>query len=266
MFAARNLANVLALAVGTAERAQPQQAFHPAFFNISEMPIPAGKLKAAAGMRDPGELDRLVTHIVGVNGGFGISKAAIAKWEAALAAGGLEKRFPVMFRQLFEAGALEDAPKLVRRLAMWERWRNTPYHGAGIRTGDVIANRSLSQRSYHAGPGNGGAGVAFDCGSADKLTDDFVKTCQWAMVKTLERMRSVGHPDRLILVEPHRASDKGRRQDPGKEPWERIVIPVVDADPRLTIDYEVFRSSGLPVPVSWDKRAHFDDKGKRIHR
>lgn len=264
MLATRSALNWLGITLGLLEAQVPQNRFHPAFFNISELPIPDGFLKASHVPRKAADLDTSVVHITAVSGGFGVSRKSLAIWDAAVSAGILQKRFPLLYEQLRASQALDDHDLLVRRLATWERYRKTPYHQIGSQSGDVLANRSLDQRSYHAGPGNYGAGCAFDCGLADKLTDDFVATCQAALRTLHFRMRSVGDPSRQILVEPHRAYSSQRRKDPGPAAWAAIVIPVVEADPRLVVDYELCMADGLPVPRSWDNRALFDDKGKRI--
>jgi hypothetical protein len=264
MLATRNALNWLGVTLGLLEQQAQQNRFHPWQFDIGEMDIPPKNLKAYPTPRDPSTIVTNVIHITAVNGGFGVSRKSVDIWDAAISAGILQKRFPNLYGQLQVAGALDDHNLLVKRIATWERFRSTPYHQIGLQSGDVIANRDLSQKSWHGSAGNYGIGTAMDMGPKDKLTDFLIATFQGALKMSVQRLRMHGNPRRIITLEPHRAFDKDRRLDPGPEPWAEVVIPVVEADPYLTVDYELCLAGGLPVPRSWDKRALFNDKGKRI--
>lgn len=248
----RSLAQWAEFAAGIADKQDPEFAFAPEAFDIGALPI--RKIKAHPRPRDTRELARSVVHVTAVRGGFGVRRARVEHWR--------KPSTPIpeeILRQLPPGGRESWA----RRLALWERFRDVPYHTVGLRNGDVIVNRRLSQRSYHAGKGNDGAGCAFDCAPDEDLTDFTIATFRAALRLHCKRVLEASQV-RPHLLAPHRAFTKQRRRDTSATIWREVVRPVIDTIPEVLIDYQIKRGSGRPVPNTWDDDALFDAKGRPL--
>ena len=286
MFAARSINAAVLRTLGLHERSPEQETFHPEFFSTlgthMAMPLPKPDYKQAKGLRAHSKLTHIVCHITGVTGGFGISKRQKRKWENTLdiclghanSTGSLSLDW-----QLEAAGVWEDKlrgrssspmyqllsdPQLLApRLALWERYRRTPYHQIASQNGDVLANRSLGKRTYHAGAGNGGAGFAVDCGPNEELSEQLVTTGKHGLWMLGLRMKLAGAEPPFILV-PHRVYQyPGRARDTGRNVWRHIIKPTALRHPKLfRIGYEVTHPKGRPIPLSWDIDAHYTSNGK----
>lgn len=261
MFIYRNLVSTLARFAAIEEAQQRQQTFAKRAFDIGSMPW--SKRKAHRRLRLPGEVDRIVIHVTGVRDGFGVSIYRRQQWEQTIDRGLVDAD---LVKQLVDAEAnrFGDA-KLAQRLALWERYRDTPYHEIAARNGDVLRNRSLAQRSYHAGKGNDGAGLAIDCAHDEELDDWLIETGRAALVDINRRLRRHGDHDREILVGPHRSTSSQRRRDPNENVWREIVLPVIAMlQTNVRVDYEWKLGSGRQVPDIWDRNALYDARGRRL--
>lgn len=261
MFAFRNVLNVLAIAARVNEQQRRQETFAARAFDIGS--IPWTKRKGSRRKRHVGHIDRIVIHVTGVHGGFGVSKRLRKRWERTVEIGRVDTD---LVAQLVEARANRFGDgKLAQRLALWERYRNTPYHEIAAANGDVLRNRRLAQRSYHAGKGNDGAGLAIDCAHDEELDDWLIETGRAAFSDLVRRLRRHGDPNRELLVGPHRATSGQRRLDPNVGVWREIVLPMVESlQPNIVIDYEWKLSTGRQVPDVWDPDALYDSRGRRL--
>lgn len=260
MFVYRNLVSVLAYAAGIEEAQERQQTFAKRAFDIGSMPW--SKRKAHRRLRLPGSVDRIVIHVTGVRSGFGVNKRARKRWERTVEHGLVDAD---LVKQLVDAEANRFGDgKLAQRLALWERYRDTPYHEIASRNGDVLRNRSLAQRSYHAGKGNDAAGLAIDCAHDEELDGWLIDTGRAALVDLNRRLRRHGDDDREILVGPHRGTSNQRRLDPNEWVWREIVIPTVAALDDVSIDYEWKLGTGRQVPDVWDPDALYNMKGRQL--
>jgi len=265
MFAIRSLIEASKLALGITQ--PPLEHPRPALFHkrliIGELPI--RKLKAYAAKRSP-ILDIANIHVTGVRGGFGVGKSAVKRWAEWLVAPSSDKRYPILraaVNQLHANGMTYE--RLAVLLAQAERFRDTPYHEVGTQAGFTFANRDLSQRTKHGGPGgNDGMGIAFDTDGEEVLTPAVYVSFQLTLESALNRMLSVGDRSRTIRVRPHRSTGGMRGADPGALVWRNVVLPVLDDYPNVVVDYDYRHASGLFIPRSWDPSAHYDDRGKRV--
>lgn len=271
MLAGRQLAEHLLFVLGRVEAQTRQITFAGATgFDISELPIPAAKLKAYKTPRNLDELDLIVAHVTGVRSGFGVMKAAVQRWRKSLDAG--LGAYPLLRAQLEVAGALDDLDDLARRLATWERYRETPYHQIGSQIGDVLANRDIGQVSWHGNGdakqgGNVGVGFALDCHPAEMIGEWLVATGHASLKVLAGRVLKVSAKARRdgIRVAPHRAFSKDRGIDTDAVVWRKVILPVVErSGGLLRVDYEARWGSGRPVPNTWDDNALYDAKGRRI--
>jgi hypothetical protein len=269
-FAIRTAIELALRATGQIIPAAKQQHFARRDFDLDELPIPANAFKAAKAPRDPSKLTHIICHVTAVRGGFGLMKAAHRKWRERL-------EHPIdlpqrIIWQLDEAGDLfgdlkipgtED--RLARRLGLWERYRSTPYHEIASQTGDCVANRRLSQRSYHAGPLNAfSAGFAIDCAPDEPLDSDMVATARHGLLCLAHRMVDAGCRTPIMLA-PHRAGSSSRLADTSRTAWLAVIKPTAQEHPELlAIDYHLRVGSGRPIPRAWDSEAQYDSKGRRL--
>lgn len=228
--------------------------------DISSIPIPRGKEKAYPGERNVDELDMIVVHITAVSGGFGVSPKRVRFWKGALYDGDVPD---AIASHLPDAHPDENA----RRLALWERYRACPYHQISAANGDDLINHPLSRRSWHANGANTGVGWALDCGPKDNLSPNRIAQGRHSLGTLISRVlfdsaKAIQHGVRIV---PHRCSSKDRRGDTGAQVWREVVLPTVRAwGDTVRVDYEFRCGTGLPVPLSWDPNALFDDKGRRL--
>ncbi len=204
----------------------------------------------------PAEPDLIVVHVTDVTGGFGVSKRRVKAWSRALIDGAGERLPAGIFDQL-PSGSNEDR---ARRLALWERYRECPYHQIGAANGDVICNHDLMRYSWHGNGGNRrGVGWALDVGHGQDLDRFMVETGRAALRALIYRMR-----EDPIDVAPHRAYSAGRRVDTDALVWSMIIKPIVGEFDHVRIDYEARKGRGRPVPDRWDSDALYDWKGRRL--
>lgn len=214
----------------------------------------------------------IVVHVTAVVGGFGLAASARKRWRATLDHPFLVDVPDELISQLIDCGDVEqldafygvvDPDLLARRLGTWERYRSTPYHQIGSQAGDSIANRALSQRSYHAGLGNDGVGLAIDAGPQEPLSSDLIETGRLSLHNLANRLLDAGAPG-PFKVQPHRCFDSNRVRDTDLYVWREIVLPVVAKRSDLYIDYELQLGTGRPVPREWDPSAMYDLRGRRV--
>jgi hypothetical protein len=262
------------LALGILERASDQESFvADGYFDLDALPIPTTKLKASTRPRRAQDVPYIVCHVTAVTGGFGLASSALRRWRQALEDPTMSRIPPSIVEQLVAVGDIDqersayralDPDRLARRLGIWQRYRGVPYHQIASQTGDVLANRRLTQRSYHAGAGNDGAGLAIDCGPGERLSDDLIVTGRHALLMLARRMKAEGARAPFAVV-PHRVFSSSRRRDTDKAVWTQIVKPVLLENPALMhADYERTVGSGRPIPRSWDEDALFDESGRRL--
>lgn len=270
MLVGRQLAESLLLLLRRTERQAKQIAFASGGFDIGELPIPRGKLKAYSTPRLVEDLDLIVPHVTDVRGGFGVSKAAVARWRKEIARG--LRVMPRLAAQLEEAGALGDLELLARRLATFERYRETPYQEIAAQTGDAVANRRIEQVTHHGNGtakvgGNAGVGFAVDCGRSEILGPWMIDTAQFAFEVLIGRVLKASPKARRdgIRIAPHRAFASDRAGDPGAFVWEHVILPVVARSAGVVrVDYEAQWNTGKPVPDTWDEHALYDARGRRL--
>lgn len=268
MWSSRSVTTSALVALGLLERQAPQTVYIGSYWDIGELPIPAGKLKAAPGERPVP--NTIVVHITAVRGGFGVSRRAVKRWRDALETRSLGLPTGLLC-QLQVAGLVSstqprafDPDALAHRLALWERYRSTPYHMIAAPNGDAVANRDLCQRTYHGNAGNYGVGFAVDCGPGEALSEMFVSTAQHALRKLVLRMsiRAGNMPE--VRIVSHRQYSASRRQDPGAEVWRQVVLPVASEDRRIVLVHGEHTGGGLPIPNTWDPGSPYDERGKWV--
>lgn len=218
------------------QRAALAEREEPPSHNISDRPaqleLPARPFRF--GERDP----LVVVHITSVRGGFGVSK-----------------------RQLADAGG-------DRTEALLRRYHGCAYHRIVSREIGSVVNHPLTLRTSHGNAGNRGVGLAIDCGIDEPLAPAFVSACRDALEDLILDMYQE-HKEAIAVV-PHRAFSAKRRADTSAVAWREVVRPTVDTialdygDSVCRIDYELAEGGGRPVPLSWDDRALYDDRGRRL--
>ena len=232
-------------------------------FDIDALPIL--KPKAYPGERDVTDIDLIVGHVTDVRNGFGVQKWGPTGWRhwlRELEAG----RVPTeLLDQLTEPMAPEQ---LARRLALWSRYRNTPYHQLGAGNGDVVDNRRLNSRTWASSAGNDGVAWALDCHHRQPLTDDLAATGLLSLCRLVRRLRDAGNT-RELRYAPHACFDPDRFNDTHREAHLRVVKPAIRLiaanDPYgIRIDYEEARGGGRPITTRDDPDAHFDVRGRRV--
>jgi hypothetical protein len=247
-----------------------QEHFARTDFDIDELPIPAKSFKASKIPRDPASLTHIIVHVTAVRGGFGLAASAHRRWRQHIEAHDIPG---VILHDLFASGDMMDVDipqpvdpdRLARRLGLWERYRNTPYHEIASQTGDCVANRRLEQRSHHAGDLNAfSAGFAMDCAPDEPMSSDFVATCRHGLLCLAHRMANKD-AETPIKVGPHRSGSSQRRNDTARTAWLAVIKPTCQEHPDLlAIDYHLRVGSGLPVSRSWDPDALYDDRGRKL--
>jgi hypothetical protein len=275
----RNAFEIFKIAMQLAERQIEQQKFRQGGYELFELPVE--QWKASSRLRDLSKLNYIVTHVTAVKGGFGVSSTARKRWERILGSGRLLRStgHPSLDEQLeaggvwfrreggFEPADGEDTRSIANRLGLWQRYRSSvPYHQIASRNGDIIKNRELSHRTWHANAGNFGAGFAVDCGPDEKLDSWMIETGRQALRVLYTRIIDVSEYAQKhgVRVVPHRAFSSGRRRDTNPEVHREIVIPVVKEIDGLDIDYKMQMDKGRPIPREWDPNALYDSRGRRI--
>lgn len=231
-------------------------------FDISELPIL--ELKAYAGDRNVDDVDQGMIHCTGVTAGYGVQywgPTGTRHWRKVIQAGQLPPHF---YEQLDHVGLLR-APldDLVHFVALCSRFRNTPYHIIGTRSGYLLRNRKPQQVTWHGNGtrrsgGNAGIGIAFDASPSSTLTDFHITTFRaalrlghlvWLDEQTEERPR-------LRIVTHAQSKYPGRANDPGggkADMFRRAVIPEVEQlraeGHDVVIDSEWRWDTGRPLPA-----------------
>lgn len=246
--AIRSLVEAARVAAGTHERQVKQASFADAGFELFDLPVKAAK--AYPKPRDVSKVDLVVVHVTAVRGGFGVSKSAVAKWTKQIR-DGFPTTPPSIVGQLPILDLDADVTLAARRLALWERFRDVPYHGIACRNGDVLSNHPLSRHSWHGNAGNVGVGWAIDAAPDEQLDDWMVETGRTGLRILIDRLRrETSMP--VIRVAPHRAFSASRRNDTGPMVWGRIVEPVIALyEGRVVADYDLKKDGGATVPSNW---------------
>lgn len=191
--------------------------------------------------------DPLVTaHVTDVEGGFGVAKSAIKRWQRIVDAG-------------------KQAPSAdVRESALLERYSGCAYHWIASRAVGSVRNHPAQLRTSHGNGGNRGMGWAIDCGSKEALSPALVQAGHRSLAGCIFECHEAS--GEIVSVVPHRAFSKQRLGDTSGIVWGAVVLPVVAAlGPTVCrIDYDLAEGGGRPVPRSWDPSATHDDKGRRI--
>lgn len=255
---ARNAWEQLQRIAKLAEAQQPQSIFAPTAWDIDGLPI--RHRKASLQERDPADIEHIVGHVVAVRGGFGVQRWGPEGWQhwAKIIR---DHDIPRAIELQLPAELLRDTEALARRLALWSRFRNTPYHQLAAANGDVLDNRRLRQRSYHAGAGNDGVGFAMDCAHDEPLSTWMVATGRVGFARLVQRLRDAGNTRELRYL-PHRAFTPQRRKDTHVEVHRRVIIPAVEACDGVRIDYEHCEAGGLPISTMMDPNALYDSRGR----
>lgn len=280
MFPVRSILNHAALWLRLAQAAGPQTTFHPDDFDIGALPLPSLNHKAYAGARLVAEIDMITVHVTAVKNGFGVSRQAVKRWTARQDADGhmsFPRELVPLARVLCDAGVfretsrgrflmLDDPQRIAERFALWERFRSTPYHEIALRTGDVLHNRRLEQKSWHGNGGNIGVGLALDMHPTETPGEDFAATGRHALTMLADRLKYArrGKPALVVRVVSHRQHKfPGRARDPGKWASEHVVVPVVGARNDLVLAHGTTTGTGRPWPQEWDAASPYDMKGRR---
>lgn len=212
----------------------------PPAHDLSALPT---KLKLSSRERTVEQLSALVTvHVTDVRGGYGVSKRQLAA-----AAGSYER-------------------------ALLARYHGAAYHRLVSRRVGLVANHRLLLRTSHGHAGNRGAGWAIDCGHDEDLTapemDGFVLAAQQSLADLI--LDTYALTRKAVVVVPHRAFSAQRGHDTNRTVWRLVVRPTIDRiaevyGPGIAyIDYELAEGSGRPITRSWDDRALYDDRGRRV--
>jgi hypothetical protein len=226
-------------------------------FDTTSMPV---DLDLPSRVRDPKSVTLITVHVTDVSGGFGVAKSAVARWRKLLEQGKVPRELAAQLRDPTDLGGSSFL------LALLERYSRCAYHSIGSRRAGSIRNHPLSLRTSHGNGGNRGAGWALDAGHKEALTPELVSVGRESLRDLCFEVLDEGGGE--VVIAPHRAFDRGRVADTSAGPWGQVVRATVDelaAEGRpVRIDYELAEKSGRPVPRSWDDRALFDDKGRRL--
>lgn len=247
LFALRSIVEAARVKLGTHERQAPQSDFADNGFELFDLPI--RKQKAYSRPRDVTRVGLVVVHVTAVRGGFGVSRSAVARWRSEIEAGfptlapSIVGQFPIV-----EDGNVELAAK---RLALWERFRDVPYHQVACRNGDVLSNHPLSRHSWHGNGGNVGVGWAIDCAPDEQLDDWMAETGRASLQILIDRLRRETRQP-VIKLAPHRAFSASRRNDTGPIVWREVVEPVIKLyEGQVVAAYDMRAGGGAAVPGSW---------------
>ena len=280
LWSGRNPFELFKIAIALAERQARQAQFRQDGFSLYSMPIK--NWKAYKTPRDLSTLQYIITHVTAVNGGFGVSRQARRRWERQLGDDTLlaSTGYPLIDHQLTEAGIWiprpegfeplgdETALTIARRLGLWERYRGSvPYHQIAAANGDVLLNRELEHRTWHANSGNFGVGFAVDCGPDEQLDGWMIETGRQALRVLYARVIAASEKARRdgVRIAPHRCFSGSRRRDTNVTVHREIVLPVVRETAGLDVDYHIRKDKGLPIPDDWDPSALYDHRGNKIH-
>lgn len=183
----------------------------------------------------------LTVHVTAVKGGFGTSARQRARADLP--------RYP----------DLEPA-----EAALLLRYHDLAYHriASRLRGGSDVRNHPPELRTSASNHGNKGMAWACDCGADEVLSERFSEAARHSLRLAIDEAHEAS--GRTVIVVPHRAWSGSRRRDTAAWLWRHVVTPVVDAHPHARIGWEVRYGSGRPIPRSWDDRALFDDKGRRV--
>lgn len=251
LFALRSFVESTLVRLGTHERQVPQTDFADEGFELYDLPIKTAK--AYPKPRDVAKVDLVVVHVTAVRGGFGVSKSAIKRWRTEIERG-FESTPPSIVAQLPRV-VVENVELTARRLALWQRFRDVPYHGIAARNGDCLSNHPLSRHSWHGNAGNVGVGWAIDAAPDEKLDDWMIETGRASLRILIDRLRRETKQP-IIRVAPHRAFSSSRRNDTGPYVWSRIVEPVIASyEGSVVAAYDLKRGSGATVPANWRNAA-----------
>lgn len=290
MLASRNAIEAAKLALGVSVKQERQRAFPARGFDLTEWE-PRKEKYDPRRPHDVTGLSVIVVHVTAVRGGFGVSRRRVAFFEKCLrwiaehrsANALVNAGWSVPDTVLGQLPGLQDGPfttmqhvsaskihEYAHRLALWERYREVPYHQVGAANGDNIANQYLHRRTYHAGAGNIGVGWALDVSHKETLSDFMIDTGRASLRSLIARVMYASEA-RDVVVVPHRAFSSSRRLDTSREVWRHVVEPVVSAQQAIStapyevrIDYNMAVGKGRPVPFSWSPRANHDDRGRPL--
>ncbi len=257
-------------------------------FDLHSLPIL--KPQAYPGDRDVTEIDLVVGHVTDVRGGFGVQRWGPTGWQHWLRELEASRVPPEIMVQLGRAEANAITPariaitvsnyqkdpaktlawaysEIAKRIALWSRWRNTPYHQISGGNGDVVDNRRLASRTKASSAGNDGVAWAMDRHHKQPMTPDDVETGKVGLRRLVQRLREQGNKRRLRYG-PHGCFDGMRWADTSAIVHREVVIPAVAeihaSDPYgFFIDYEAAKAGGRPIPRSWDPNALHDERGRR---
>jgi|11_taG_2_1085331.scaffolds.fasta_scaffold24801_2 hypothetical protein len=259
----RSIVEQVQRAAALAERQQrAARGVQPRQWDLDALPIRTRK--ASTQRRQAADIELVVVHVTAVRGGFGVQRWGPEGWQTWLGrvrAGDVPA--PILAQLARHELDQQDEQELARRLALWCRYRNTPYHQIATRTGDSLANRRLSERSWHGNAGNVGVGFAVDCSPTETCDGILRQTAIAAFRRLVERLRDAGNKHKL-QVAPHRAFSAQRRGDTGREVWRQVVRPAVAELDGVDVDLDLRVGNGRPVPRSWDPQANHDDRGREI--
>lgn len=260
--AIRNAVEVMLRTLRIAEQQRDGYAFIGSRgFDISELPIL--ELKAYPGERDVDDVDQGMIHCTGVTLGYGVQywgPTGTRHWKKVIQAGQLPPHF---HEQLDHVGLLR-APidDLVHFVALCSRFRNTPYHIIGTRSGYLLRNRKPQQVTWHGNGtrrsgGNAGIGIAFDASPSSTLKDFHIATFRGAVrLGHLVWLEEQSAANAKLRVVAHAQSSDQRGMDPGggkAQMWKRVVQPEVQQlqaeGHNIVIDYEWQWGSGRPLPA-----------------
>lgn len=155
--------------------------------------------------------------------------------------------------------------KAAERMALHERFWNTPYHFLALLNGDVLYNNPFDRYTWH-GNGSNLKGIGFGVEGHYSptlpatqrkyrtLTEHNIETCRAAFRLAVLTAREAGAP--IEWVTAHRCYSRGRVGDPGEGIWKNVVIPMAD-ELGLKVDYTFadWKAGGRPIPTEWDDRA-----------
>lgn len=222
-------------------------------FDTSSMPIDP---KNSYGLRDPASVRLVVTHVTDVTGGFGVSRKAVAAWTQRLEAGKVPHELAIQLPE-------DDLEESARLLALWERYSRKGYHWIASATFDAIRNHPVRLRTVHGNSGNRGVGWAIDVGHKQQLTERHVSSGRVSLRLCLEDAHRDNGGQGLVVA-PHRCFSASRRLDTNRAVHELITVPVVDALPFASFDYELCEGGGRPIANDWDPRARYDLRGRKV--
>jgi len=157
-------------------------------FDLSSLPIL--ETKAYPGVRDVAAIDLVVGHVTDVRNGFGVQKWGPCGWKHWLAEIEGGRVPPELVEQLRQP---MDPLEMAKRVALWSRYRNTPYHEIAAGNGDVLDNRPLNSRTKASSLGNGGVAFAVDCAHDQPLSADMAETGIYSFQRLVRRLREAGN-------------------------------------------------------------------------